>query len=243
VIALSGADKRGISGFLGRSPDHVFTSFCPISTDVYYPRETDLGKKREFLSEPDGKLIVHISRFSNRKAKVAFELIKALPAVLAEAPDARLLIVGSGPKLNEISKRADEFNRDHGDIIRVDGPRPDVSDLYNIADVVVATAATAMEAMACGASLVAAGRTGYLGRITEHNFDDAHDLLFADHGRCPRQTSATALAADILEVLGSSTAAGSTSQALAARFARDFTPDKAAENVITLYERVIEEAR
>lgn len=242
VVALSGADKRGITGFLGVPTDHVYTSVYPIATDVHYPRPIPLEKKLEFLSDPLGKLILHISRFSNRKAKVAFELIKAMPEILTKEPGARLLIVGSGPMFDEIKKRADESNRRSGAMIRVDGPRLDVSDLFNMADVVVATATTAMEAMTCGAPMIAAGRTGYLGLMSELRFDEGHDLLFADHGRCPRQTSAELLTADVLRVLADPSGAKAAAAIVAARMERDFSPSSVAENVITLYQRVIQEA-
>lgn len=259
VIALSGSDKRGISGFMGRPMEHILTGVYPIATDVHYPREIPLEKKLEFVDDPSGKLIVHISRFSNRKARVAFELIKAMPAILAKEPGTRLLIVGSGPMFDEIKKRADEFNERHNaslnslseeggggvrpQLIRVDGPRLDVSDLFNMADVVVATATTAMEAMTCGAPLIAAGRTGYFGPMTDERFDEGHDVLFADHGRCPRQTSAELLAADVLRVLDDLPGARSAAAEIAARMARDFSPASAADNAILLYERVIREAR
>lgn len=242
VIALSGADKRGVSGFLGIPTNHVYTSVYPIATDVHYPRPIPPEKKLEFLYDASGKLIVHISRFSNRKARVAFELIKAMPAILAEEPGARLLIVGSGPMFDEIKKRADEFNQRGGAMIRVDGPRLDVSDLFNMADVVVATATTAMEAMTCGAPMVAAGRTGYLGLMNDSRFDEGHDLLFADHGRCPRETTADLLTADLLNVLADPSKAKADAAVVAARMARDFSPSSVAANVIGLYQKVIQEA-
>lgn len=241
VIALSGADKRGITGLMGIPANHVFQSVCPVATDVHYPRPIPLEKKLEFLSDPSGKLIVHISRFSNRKATVAFELIKAMPEILAKEPGARLLIVGSGPMLDEIKKRSDASNQRSPAMIRVDGPRHDVSDLFNMADVVVATAATAMEAMTCGAPTIAAGRTGYLGLISESRFDEGHDLLFGDHGHCPRETSAGLLTTDVLKVLADPAGAKSAAAAIAIRMARDFSPASVAENVITLYQRVIRE--
>jgi glycosyltransferase involved in cell wall biosynthesis len=230
-------------GFLGIPADHVYTSVYPIETSVHYPREIPPEQKLEILSDPSGKLIVHISRFSNRKARVAFELIKAMPAILAKELGARLLIVGSGPMFDEIKRRADELNERIGPMVRVDGPRLDVSDLFNMADVVIATATTAMEAMTCGAPLIAAGRTGYFGFMTDSRFEAGHDVLFADHGRCPSQTTAELLTRDILNVFSDPAQAKSAAAEIAARMARDFNPASAAENATTLYETVIREAK
>jgi len=242
VIALSGADKRGISGLMGISPKRVSSSVYPVDIDKHFPRSANEELRREFQPNPNGKLIVHVSRFSNRKARVAFELIKAMPRILAKEPETKVLIIGSGPAFNKIQRRVERFNETHGEIIHIEPPRLDVSDMFNVATVVIATATTAMEAMACGAVLIAAGRTGYLGLMSLERFDEGQDLLFADHGRCPQQTTADLLACDILEVFEDKTGCKEGALAVAKRMASEFSPEIAAEYLLSIYTTVLQEA-
>jgi len=249
VIALSEADKRGICGPFGLSPGRVRVSFYPVDVERYRPRaaagetpavpeEGGTSALRE-CGETSAPLIVHVSRFSNRKAKVALALLKALPTVVAKVPGARLLIVGTGPWFERIAAEATRLNEHLGPVAHVEGPRLELSDLFNAASVVVATATTAMEAMACGAPLIAAGRTGYAGLMDRANFARGLDLLFADHGRCPRPVSAGALREDLLRVLGDRDGCRAEAARLAGRMAAEFTPRRAAESVLAIYDDVL----
>jgi L-malate glycosyltransferase len=167
-------------------------------------------------------------------------LMAAMPGILASEPDARLLIVGSGPLLRTIEGCAELVNRQCGMIVvKVVEPRPDLSKLFASARVVVATATTAMEALACGTPVIAAGRTGYLGPVDENTFEESLDLLFADHGRCPSRTSAEALSRDVVSVLEDPGRFLNASRAISNRLAAEFTPDKAAQSVLGIYETVL----
>lgn len=243
VITVSGSDKRGITGALGISPKRVDVTFLPVDPAQHYPRMVSSSVLPEMLPAPDPHLILHISRFSNRKALAAMELIKAMPDILQEFPSARLLLVGNGPSVNEIERRIANLNARYGQVARVEQPRNDISDFFNLATATVATATTALEAMACGSPLIAAGRTGYFGLVSEDNFLPALDLLFADHGRSPQRITASALRRDILQVLSNHESWRSESARIADKIAADFTPRAAAESVLAIYDRGLGIAR
>ncbi|MEN6356207.1 MAG: glycosyltransferase family 4 protein [Armatimonadota bacterium] len=237
VIALSGADMRGIAGMLGIPRDHISRSFIPIDPAQSGDAKCDLHS--DFSLPSDTKLILHVSRFTNRKARVALELIKAMPDIMQRVPEARLLIIGGGPAYDRIVESAATFNKQYGQIISVQPSRLDVSRLFKLADIAVATATTAMEILAHGTPLVAAGRTGFVGLVEPDNFDMAYDLLFGDHGKCPRQTHSGLLSTSVLSVLQNKTQWKVKADIVADRVRREFTPAKAAESLLAIYRDVI----
>lgn len=239
VIAISGANRREITGFLGLSPDWVELSFLPVDAQTHCPQDVPYRIRHEFLPDVEGRLIVHVSRFTNRKARVALALIDAMPIILKQHPAVRLLIVGSGPVFDSIASHSAAADGCVRECIKVEGSRDDVHLLFNLACVVVATATTAQEALACGAPLIAAGRTGYLGPICGEDFDWALDVLFGDHGSCPSTTTPQALARDILRVLDDEDKWRSEAFGLSERVRREFSPRSAAESVLAVYEKVV----
>jgi len=237
VITIGDADTRCISGFLGISRDRIDRSFLPVDLDRNRPQSVPDNLSGELLPDDDAKLIVHISRFTNRTARVALELMKAMPAILKRCPSARLLIAGTGECSDKIAAAAKALDGSCAGAVRVDGPRDDVHYLLNLASVVVATATTAIEALACGAPLIAAGRTGYFGPVDRGNFDSALDLLFADHGRCPRNTTAVVLASDIVAMIDDHDHWRVEAAEVSKRVRAELTPERAALDVLRTYER------
>lgn len=240
VITISAADKRGITGWVGGiAGDRVVTSFLPIDNTRYFPRpgvdSTVFPGCRE--------LIVHVSRFSNRKARVSLELVDAFESIHERRPGARLLILGTGPMADRIAAKVADVNSRRGEIAVMNGPSLDVSDVFNSAAVVVATATTAMEAIACGTPVIAAGRTGYFGPVSVGNFDAAHDVLFADHGKCSQPAVAATLERAINGVLDDRAKWQADADGLARLMAEKFTPKCAAESLRRIYRQILEERR
>lgn len=239
IITISEADARGISGFLGISRCRIHRTFLPIDPNMHSPGEAPESLRREFLPN-GGKLILHVSRFTNRKARVALELMKAMPAVREKHPEATLLVAGSGQAFSTVAAYGRMLEQVSPGSVRVEGPRDDVHHLCRLASVVVGTATTAMETLACGTPLIAAGRTGYLGPVDRAGFDAALDVLFGDHGRCPRRTSAALLERDIAAILSDEGGRKSEALALAQRMAEYYNPARAAEQVAAIYETAIQ---
>ena len=238
VITTSLGDKQNIAGWFGIAPDRVRVSYQTVDPTVYHPGPPPDAVRAEFA--PDGApLIVHVSRFSNRKSAAALCLLRALPRIRQVVPGTRLLLVGSGPETGAIRALAEQVTAQHGPIARLEPPRLALAELWNLAAVGVATATTALEAMACGAPLIAAGRTGYLGPMTQANFGRGLDLLFADHGRCPARTTPDRMETDVVRVLTAREAARAEAEALAAKVLAEFNPTVVAEHVLGIYEELL----
>lgn len=238
IITVSEADKRGVTGFMGVPSKSVHRSFLPVDTERFYPHKVLSRSKMQYTGTESAKLICHISRFTNRKARIAQALIAAMPAILRSEPDARLLIAGSGPMYDSIVHSAAIANRELGEVIAVRPALPDVAPLFSSSSVVVATATTAMEALACGVPVIAAGRTGYIGIIDLTSLNLGLDLLFGDHGRCPDPVDAEIIAKDIVTALRDNADLKASSDRIAERMATEFTPVSAARSLIGIYEVV-----
>lgn len=235
VITISEGDKRNVTGWFGIAPERVRVSFLSIDPNRFHPREIPADVAAEYR-RGEHPLIVHISRFSRSKGHVALRLVEAMPAIL-EAGPANLLLVGEGPLLPNIEALIARLGL--GERVRILPPRLDVSVLFNAADLAIATATTAMEALACGTPLIAAGRTGHLGPIDEANFPTALDLLFADHDRCPERVTGERLARDVAAVLDDLDGWRLKAARLAEKMAAEFTPRQAAESVLGIYREVV----
>lgn len=239
VIAMSEGDRRELIGRGGLAPERVVTTFAPVDVGRYHPNSVPEQVRRELLPQPDTKLILHVSRFSHRKTRVAVSLLDAVPEILRQEPRARILIIGAGPGFGRVEAGVARIAARLGPMVRIEHARDNLAAAFNSASVVLATAATAMEALACGAPVIAAGRTGYLGPLTRDRFRHGVEVMFADHGRCPRVVSPRVLAEDIVSVLRDNERWRAESASMAKTLENEFTPANAASHVLSIYERVI----
>lgn len=107
--------------------------------------------------------VVCVGRFSEQKGQRV--LLRAWPLVTASVPAARLVLVGSGPLHDELTRLTVELGIARS--VTFTGERPDTAPWYAAADVVVlssrwgeAMALTPLEAMASGRAVVAADVNG-----------------------------------------------------------------------------------
>ncbi|MBI3944948.1 MAG: glycosyltransferase [Armatimonadetes bacterium] len=240
VIAMSEADRDNVSAFPGVARRRVRLSFYGIDCDRFRPG-LDTAPLRSELALPDDALpIVHVSRFAHDKARPADGLLDALERIVAGAPRAVLLLVGEGPELERLRQRAEAVNRRAGrPVARVVGPRQDVERFLNLATVAVATANTALEAIACGAPLIAAGRTGYLGRVAPEGLEAARAVCFADHGRLPRAVAAARFLEEIPPILADPDARHPACQALREAVARSYDVAAMVTSLDRIYAEVV----
>ncbi len=128
-------------------------------------------------------------------------LVRALPAILAQAPRTRLLLVGGGPQEDEIKQLVSQLEL--GDAVKLTGrvPHSEVSDYYNLVDIFVyprlsmrltnlVTPLKPLEAMAQGKLVLASDVGGHKELIS----DDKNGRLF-------RAGSSKSLAEAVLDLL------------------------------------------
>lgn len=180
-------------------PIHAFLKEAAIESTVI-PNGIDKGAfapgsplpiRRQLGIPARARVVVYAGRLVWDNAAVCTELIMAMRKLRAEAlPDVRLVIVGGGSQLSSISRLVERVHEQAGQtFIHMTGVRTAVRDYYAAGDLVVGTGRVALEAMACGKPVLAAGNRGFFGFIEPSVFELAQELDFGDHGSLRKPTA------------------------------------------------------
>jgi len=144
-----------------------------VDTESFIPRSSREYLREQFGIGPDETVAVMAAQFIPRKGH--HTLLDTVPSVLASHPNARFLLLGKGPLLEEIQDRAKQF----GGRVLVPGFRDDFSSILPECDMMVHPAekeglgVVILQAAACGIPVVATlaggipevvedGRSGFL---------------------------------------------------------------------------------
>jgi glycosyltransferase involved in cell wall biosynthesis len=240
VVVMSEGDRTNIAWWGGVSAKDIELSFYGIDTDRFHSGIDTAALRTELGLAPNATVLVFISRFSNRKADVGHALLDALPSLRTAHPQLQLLLVGEGPESGALEKHIQSLNtKTSSAIARMIGPRRDVERFMALATIAVCTANTALEAMACGAPTIAAGRTGYFGLVTPENFEAARALCFADHGTSPATNSAAAFVQEVNAVLADRTASARAADN-AALIRSHYSVEYMVADLEKIYQRLLE---
>lgn len=190
--------------------------------------------RRRFGLAPGQRAIGIVGRLVAIKGQSV--LIDAFARVHAQVPDARLLIAGDGPARDALEQRA----RDHGvaPFISFLGDVRDPEVVMNVCDIVAYPSThgiiglTALEAMACGAPVVASRLPG----TTEFVTDGQTALLV------PPDNS-DELARALISLLASPDTAATIGRAGRDMVAARFNPDRFVDQHLALYDRLVHARR
>ncbi len=239
MLTVSEADRNDVVGPFGPAAERVRVSFLGVDTERFRPGVDGSAIRAEWDVPANTRLIANVSRFSHRKVRPALALLEALPLLLEEM-EAMVVFVGDGPKLERIRDAARRVNDELGrSVAKIVGARTDIPEVMNAADVVVAAATTAIEALACGTPTVAFGRTGYFGIVTPDNLEAARAVCFADHGRLTPRVSALRIADDVTWLLTDRAAARRDAEAIRELIAERYSVERMAEHLETIYRQVL----
>lgn len=181
VIAVSLPVASFINTRIGYSKQKISVIPNGIDMEHFAPQTGENSFRKELGVNDDEYLVTLVSRIAWGKTRVIEEAINAVEALHKEQ-NVRLALVGSGPDSGFINALAGMVNRRHDqDIILLTGAMLDPLEAYRGADLVIGTARIALEAMACGQPVIAAGNSGYVGLITPENFAKGWELYFGDH--------------------------------------------------------------
>ncbi|MDI3534638.1 MAG: hypothetical protein PWQ82_1003 [Thermosediminibacterales bacterium] len=194
VIAVSEDVKEHLIKNFGYPPERITV----ISNGIDLTEFNSVQKPRIKREE---KSIIYISRLEDARGEIAVKLINCAPKIKREFNNVSFTIVGEGNKLNKIKKRAAaENSKAVKPYINVLGARTDIPDLLNLSDIAVGVGRVALEAMAMGKPVVAAGEAGFMGIIDEHNFEKGKKHNFSGRGFA-RETTENLLAENIKTLL------------------------------------------
>lgn len=161
VIIVSPLAKSLLRSFGVKTP----IEFIPTGVDVNQFRRGDGFQIRKELGIPrDATVLLYVGRIAKEK-NIAF-LLDALAPLLARHPSLYLLLLGDGPKLEEMRRKAKGLPGGKRILFVGSRPRYQVPDFHAAADLFVFASVTEMqglavsEAMMAGLPIVAIGEGG-----------------------------------------------------------------------------------
>ena len=239
VAVVSEASKHNLVDDFGLPEARVVETIIGVDCERFRPEAPDRDLERELGLTPGAPRVVHVSRFSHSKAPVARALIEATEELERAAPGVEILLVGQGPEEEAVARAAEAINArlDRRAVFALGG-RGDISRLLNLATVVVATATVALEAMACGKPVVAAGKGGCLGLVTPERLAEAEASCFADHG-VVAPTTAARLAESLAPLLRDPTGAARLGQGSREVAETRYRAPIMAQSVEAIYQRAL----
>ncbi|MFB5197809.1 glycosyltransferase family 4 protein [Neobacillus sp. KR4-4] len=136
-----------------------------VNTEIFKPvEESQKNQLRESLGyKPNDFLMFYAAEFNKNKNQKL--LIESLALIRDEVPNARLLLAGEGPLLNNCIEIARSLKVD--DMIHFLGFRNDIENLLKMSDLAVASSlreglpVNIMEAMSCGLPVIATINRGH----------------------------------------------------------------------------------
>ncbi|MDQ0271056.1 N-acetyl-alpha-D-glucosaminyl L-malate synthase BshA [Cytobacillus purgationiresistens] len=132
-------------------PDKTILPVYNFIDERVYNKKDSSYLKKEFGIGEDEKVVIHVSNF--RGVKRVPDVVRAFGHISSKT-DARLLLVGDGPLMNEVSKLVDDLSLS-GRVLFL-GKQDNVEELYSISDLMLLLSEkesfglVALEAMACG---------------------------------------------------------------------------------------------
>lgn len=198
-----------------------------IDTGVWYPNREPCHRSK--LAPSGEKIVMHVSNF--RSVKRVEDVVEIFARIRKQMA-ARLVLVGDGPDRARALKRAADLGI-HDQVLFL-GKYASVEELLSCADLFLLPSATesfglaALEAMACGAPVVAS-RTGGLPEVVEHG---STGFLF-DVG------AVDAMAEAGLRILQNDELRAELSKNARAVAAERFSPDAVVPLYESMYQQVI----
>ena len=195
IIAGSQETRQHLISNCGVSKKKIVVVPNGIDLEVFRPSVHKRGLKRKEILYVSGGY--HFSSVTS--------LINATPEIAQRIHDVKVVIVGRGPEFDEVIKLAKRMNNRLGNkTIIVAGTQPNdvMPKIMSSADVVISVGRSALEAMACGKSVIIAGKTGFGGILTENNITQLKMYNFSGRNSSERTTS-TRIAESVLKLLTS----------------------------------------
>jgi len=184
----------------------------------------------EFDIQKNEKAVINVAHLAGHKGQIY--LVRAIPRVLAQIPNARFFIVGQGELMDELKQTASELGLNRELVFT--GFRNDVADFYKIADLCVMSSVqeglgtAVLDALAMAKPVVATSAGG-LPEI----------VLDGKTGRLVAPASPDALADGIVDMLQREDAAQTMAVEGQAMVQQCFSIDAMVDNNIEVYKKVL----
>jgi glycosyltransferase involved in cell wall biosynthesis len=149
-----------------------------IDFNLFIPQDKIQARKKLGLLQTD-EVILHVSRLSNIKGAVSLALVESMYHIVSQRSGCKLIIIGEGPLRAELEQKADAFNQKYGHTIEIKNFVNNISDWYNVSDVIVGEGRVAIEAIACERPVVAIRNAKhFFGAVNDENISAATEVNF-----------------------------------------------------------------
>ena len=166
------APSKRVEALLKRYKVNIPMRVIPTGVDIYSLNKPETVDVRKELDIPDDvPVLLTLSRVAEEK-KID-RILNAMPEILDEFPQTRLVIAGDGPDMEVLQEQVERLTLEDSVIFTGDIPHDDVGSYYKMADLFVSASDTEtqgltyIEALASGTKCVV-----YDTDYTEHVFDD-----------------------------------------------------------------------
>lgn len=166
------APSKRVEALLKRYKVNIPMRVIPTGVDVNSLNKAVNNDMRQELGIPaDAPVLLTLSRVAEEK-KID-RILNAMPEIIDEFPETRLVIAGDGPNMEILQEQVERLTLEDNVIFTGDVPHDDVGSYYKMADLFVSASDTEtqgltyIEALASGTKCVV-----YDTDYTEHVFDD-----------------------------------------------------------------------
>ena len=166
------APSKRVEALLKRYKVNIPMRVIPTGVDINSLNRPETVDVRKELDIPDNvPVLLTLSRVAEEK-KID-RILNAMPEILDEFPQTRLVIAGDGPDMEVLQEQVERLTLEDSVIFTGDIPHDDVGSYYKMADLFVSASDTEtqgltyIEALASGTKCVV-----YDTDYTEHVFDD-----------------------------------------------------------------------
>ena len=166
------APSKRVEALLKRYKVKIPMRVIPTGVDVNSLNKAANNDMRQELGIPaDAPVLLTLSRVAEEK-KID-RILNAMPEIIDEFPETRLVIAGDGPDMEVLQEQVERLTLEDNVIFTGDVPHDDVGSYYKMADLFVSASDTEtqgltyIEALASGTKCVV-----YDTDYTEHVFDD-----------------------------------------------------------------------
>lgn len=166
------APSKRVEALLKRYKVNIPMRVIPTGVDVNSLNKAANNDMRQELGIPaDAPVLLTLSRVAEEK-KID-RILNAMPEIIDEFPETRLIIAGDGPDMEVLQEQVERLTLEDNVIFTGDVPHDDVGSYYKMADLFVSASDTEtqgltyIEALASGTKCVV-----YDTDYTEHVFDD-----------------------------------------------------------------------
>ncbi len=186
VIAVSDGIKAYLTARSALPSEKITVVPNGIDTEEYHPG-LDASRLRSELGLKAGEaVIVYLGRLDADKGDSIMAAAEALGHLARYGAKVKGVFVGTGDLLPALEEKRRRLRSETGDErLLLTGFRRDLPRLLSLAETVIAAGRSALEAMAVGKPVLAAGRAGCLGLVTGDNWPRALAANFGDHGLLP----------------------------------------------------------